>query len=162
MNAPETLEAAIQLAVRFHAGQRDKAGECYVLHLMRVMLGCTSPEAMQAGILHDLLEDTTATQDDLRRTGLSEQVVSAVLKLTKPEHTPYSEYIILLAADPIAREVKLADLEDNYRLARVAYRAEHADEDSRRIQRYILSAQFLRGQIARNEFLERIAPVDTV
>jgi len=159
-SSQHAIEIAMRLAVHFHAGQRDKAGECYLLHLVRVMVGCTSPEAKQAAMLHDVLEDTAATPGDLVHAGLGREVVDAVLLLTKPDPMRYSEYILRLAENPIAKEVKLADLQDNYRLDRVAYRPEHTQEDSQRIQRYILTYRFLKGELARQEYLQQIHACD--
>jgi (p)ppGpp synthase/HD superfamily hydrolase len=154
------VDSALQLALQFHTGQRDKAGQAYVLHLLRVMMAGQTPEAKQVGVLHDLLEDTPATRADMERAGLSERVMQAVERLTKPEAVEYAEYIVHIAGDALACEVKLADLQDNYALWRVAYRAEHTQEDRRRVQRYILAHQFLTRQIGEAEFLERMKQVE--
>jgi (p)ppGpp synthase/HD superfamily hydrolase len=156
----ERIEQALRLAIHYHAGQRDKAGDCYMLHLMRVMLSCDTPEAMQVAALHDVLEDTSATPDDLRRGGMTSEVVEAITLLTRQDAMSYAEYVVRLSHHELARQVKVADLQDNYRLDRVAYRRDHADEDGRRIARYILSHDFLTGKIARDEFLKRMAPVE--
>lgn len=156
------IEAALQLAIEFHLGQRDKAGDAYLLHLLRVMLAGSNSEAMQVGLLHDLLEDTTATVETMQRAGLSDGVIEAVVLLTKPDAMSYSAYIVRLAGNSLASRVKRVDLQDNYGIHRVAYRPGHADEDSQRIQRYILAHQFLSGEIEQNEFLDRMRDVDSV
>jgi (p)ppGpp synthase/HD superfamily hydrolase len=160
-SAQRDLETALRLAVRYHTGQRDKAGEAYMLHLLRVMMSGATPAAKQVGLLHDLLEDTPATLAELKESGLSLEVVQAIEGLTKPDEMSYSEYIVRLSGNALAREVKLADLRDNYTIHRVPYRTEHEEEDSHRIQRYILAYQFLTNAIDEGEFRERMASVDT-
>jgi (p)ppGpp synthase/HD superfamily hydrolase len=110
-------------------------------------------------VLHDVLEDTPATPEDLAEAGVKPEVVEAVRLLSKPEPMHYTEYILRLAQHPIAREVKLADLSDNYRLDRVAYRESHAEEDRQRIQRYILAFQFLQGTLPESAFRARMQEI---
>jgi (p)ppGpp synthase/HD superfamily hydrolase len=154
------IEQALRLAIHHHAGQRDKRGECYMLHLLRVMMACSSPKAMLVAVLHDVLEDTSATEDDLVRAGMAPDVVEAIVLLTKPSDMRYQDYIVRLSTNPLAQQVKISDIHDNYRLDRVAYRREHTQEDCERIQRYILAYDFLTGGISRHEFLGRMASLD--
>ena len=153
-------EMAIELALNFHRGQRDADGDPYILHLMRVMLKCHSTSAKQAGLLHDILEDTSATEDDLIQAGICPNVTQSVKRLTRFAHIDYADYILALAEDPIAKEVKIADLEDNYAIGRVKYRTEHRLEDARRLERYILSHRFLSGHLQRTEYIEAMRLVD--
>jgi (p)ppGpp synthase/HD superfamily hydrolase len=117
MDGSETLERAIEIAVRAHAGQlypaRDGERGPYVLHLFRVMLAVEGWEARTTAVLHDVIEDTSVTADDLREQGIPERVVEAVLALTHSEEDSYETYVDALAPNPLAREVKLADLSDN-------------------------------------------------
>jgi len=161
-SAQRDLETALRLAVRYHTGQRDKEGEAYLLHLLRVMMSGATPAAKQVGLLHDLLEDTPATLAELRESGLSLEVIDAIEGLTKPNEMNYSEYIVRLSGNALAREVKLADLRDNYAIHRVPYRVEHEGEDSDRIQRYVLAYQFLTNAIDEGEFRERMTDVDAI
>ena len=154
------IELAIELALNFHRGQRDADGDPYILHLMRVMLKCHSTSAKQAGLLHDILEDTSATEDDLIQAGICPNVTQSVKRLTRFAHIDYADYILALAEDPIAKEVKIADLEDNYAIGRVKYRTEHRLEDARRLERYILSHRFLSGHLQRTEYIEAMRLVD--
>ena len=154
------IELAIELALNFHRGQRDADGDPYILHLMRVMLKCHSTSAKQAGLLHDILEDTSATEDDLIQAGICPNVTQSVKRLTRFAHIDYADYILALAEDPIAKEVKIADLEDNYAIGRVKYRPEHRLEDARRLERYILSHRFLSGHLQRTEYIEAMRLVD--
>jgi (p)ppGpp synthase/HD superfamily hydrolase len=110
---PPTLEDAIALACRAHQGQLDKNGQPYILHVLRVMLGQNDPVARMVAALHDVVEDSPTTFDDLRATGYSAEIVAAVDALTRRPEESYDEMISRVAANPLARRVKLADLEDN-------------------------------------------------
>jgi hypothetical protein len=117
VDGSETLERAIEIAVRAHAGQlypaRDGERGPYVLHLFRVMLAVEGWEARTAAVLHDVIEDTSVTADELREEGIPERVIDAVVALTHREEDSYTDYVDALAPNPLAREVKLADLADN-------------------------------------------------
>jgi (p)ppGpp synthase/HD superfamily hydrolase len=117
VDGSETLERAIEIAVRAHAGQlypgREGERGPYVLHLFRVMLAVEGWEARTTAVLHDSIEDTSVTADDLREAGIPERVVEAVVALTHREEDSYEAYVEALAPNPLAREVKLADLADN-------------------------------------------------
>ena len=114
-NDADALEQAIELACRAHQGQRypSPEPEPYILHLFRVMLAVRGGPAPMAAVLHDVLEDTDVTPQDLRDTGVPPPVVDAVVALThRPEHT-YEQYTEHVAGNHLARRVKLADLADN-------------------------------------------------
>ena len=143
----EALERAIALAVKAHEGQRDKAGMPYILHLLRVMQSVNDPIEKQAAVLHDYIEDAGGSVEELVQHQISERAIKAIELLTRPLLTTYCEYIITLSRDPYATTVKLADLEDNYRIGRVAYRKDHQAEDAKRIQKYAISYQFLTKDI---------------
>jgi (p)ppGpp synthase/HD superfamily hydrolase len=80
-----TIEDAIALAVEAHRGQRDKSGEPYILHVLRVMLRLDTEAERIVAVLHDVVEDTGRTPDDLRGLGYPEEVVTAVACVTKRE-----------------------------------------------------------------------------
>lgn len=123
---PDLLAAAGQLAVRAHDGQVDKAGAPYIGHPRRVADrvrrrgGDVAQQA--AALLHDVLEDSSVTVDDLRHAGMPEPVVTAVVALTRRPGEPHEDAVARAAADPVAQLVKRCDLEDNTdpdRLARL-------------------------------------------
>jgi (p)ppGpp synthase/HD superfamily hydrolase len=135
-----TLERAIEIAARAHSGQVDKAGEPYVLHPLRMMLAVTMPEARMAAVLHDVVEDTAVTLEELRGEGFPEAVLEAVEALTKRDSEDYEAFIRRVAPNPIAREVKLADLRDNSDLSRIA---EPTERDRERIRKYQRAIAYL-------------------
>lgn len=128
-----TLEKAIEIAAKAHAGQTDKAGNAYILHPLRVMLRVQTEEEMMAAVLHDVVEDTAISLEDLRREGFYERVVAAVDALTKRQGETRLEAAKRAAADPIARVVKLADNAENMDLSRIPNPTER---DLRRLEKY--------------------------
>ncbi|MFM8189060.1 MAG: HD domain-containing protein [Pirellula sp.] len=155
----QAIENALGLAVRMHQGQRDADGAPYILHLVRVMMRCKDPHAKQAAVLHDILEDTSATSEDLLANGISPEVVQTVERLTHLPGVSYGHYIESLSSDPIAVEVKLADLEDNYSIARVKYREDHRAHDASRLERYILTHRFLIGDLELDQYRSLIGQI---
>lgn len=129
-----TIEDVVIFAAELHRGQRDKAGEPYILHPLRVALRCrTDPERI-AAILHDVVEDTDVTIAELRARGLDEAAISAIDALTKREGEEYPHFIERIAQNPIATAVKLADLADNLDPDRLA--ALPAEEQQRLRRKY--------------------------
>lgn len=127
------LEHAISLAVESHKGQVDKAGAPYILHPLRMMFRFDDPVLQMVAVLHDVVEDTPVTLQQLREDGFSEQVLAGVDGMTRREDESYEEFIERAAANPIARQVKRADLEDNMNLLRIA---QPSQKDLDRLARY--------------------------
>ena len=138
-----TLERALQIAVTAHAGQKDKAGGAYIFHPIRVMSRCRTPEAKIVGLLHDVVEDTSVTFDNLEAEGFSTAVLDALRLLTHDKAVPYETYIEHIKSNPTATEAKLADLEDNMDIRRL----QEVDEKAgARFRRYLAAYRFLTGQ----------------
>lgn len=131
-----TLERAIELAITYHKGQKDKAGQAYILHPLRVMLRCTGEAARMVAVMHDLLEDTPVTLEMLREEGFSEEVLEALQGVTRQPGESYRDFVLRARSNPLAREVKLADLEDNLDVRRLS---EVTSRDAQRLERYLKS-----------------------
>jgi (p)ppGpp synthase/HD superfamily hydrolase len=117
-----TVDDAVALATRAHAGQLDKSGRPYIGHPLRVMAAVTGDHERMAAVLHDVVEDTAVTPGDLRLAGVPQVVVDAVVALSKRPGEAQADYLARVAADPIALVVKHADIADNtspHRLARL-------------------------------------------
>jgi (p)ppGpp synthase/HD superfamily hydrolase len=114
------VEEAIALARWAHAGQTDKAGRPYIEHPLRVMHRLRGEYEQMAAILHDVLEDTPITEDDLSAAGCPEPVITAVCALTKHSGEPLEDSMARAATNPIACAVKRADIADNSDPARLA------------------------------------------
>ncbi|MBP5947673.1 MULTISPECIES: HD domain-containing protein [Pseudomonas] len=129
----QTLERAIAIAATAHAGQVDKGGAPYILHPLKVMLRMTTLEERIVAVLHDVVEDCEISLDDLRKEGFSEGVLSAIESVTKVPGESYEDFVERAAQNPIGRVVKLADLEENSDLSRIA---SPSWEDLERIEKY--------------------------
>ncbi len=138
-----TLERAVVIAATAHAGQVDKAGMPYILHPLRVMLALSSLEERIVGVLHDLVEDTGWTLDDLRREGFAEAVVAAVAAVTRGPDESYDDFVRRAASHPLGRRVKLADLADNLDLSRIAA---PTARDHARLERYRRAVALIEGE----------------
>ena len=137
------FEKALQLALPAHLGQTDKAGAPYILHPLRLALSLQSEAEQVTALLHDVVEDSNTTIEDLSEAGFSAEVVEAVRCLTKIDGAPDrpgSDYLRRIAANPLARAVKLADLCDNMDLSRLS---ELGEEDLPRIRKYMDSYRYL-------------------
>jgi (p)ppGpp synthase/HD superfamily hydrolase len=152
-----TLDRAIELAARAHAGQKDKGGEPYILHPLRVMLRVHGDRAQMVAVLHDTLEDTALTKKDLREAGFADDVIAGVQAVTHEKGESYADYVVRCAAEETARQVKLADLEDNTQLVRALVRPERLARDWSRLHRYLLSYKFLTGQLTEERYRELMA-----
>lgn len=135
-----TIERAIELAARAHAGQRDKGGQPYILHPLRVMMAMTRDAERIAAVLHDIVEDTSITFDDLVAEGFADEVVAAIRALTKFEGETREQAARRIVRDPIARAVKLADIADNMDLTRIPAPSER---DHARLREYAVARDIL-------------------
>jgi hypothetical protein len=147
-----TIEKALQIASKAHEGQKDKEGLPYILHPLRVMMSVEGEEAQIVGVLHDVIEDTPVTADDLRQAGFSEKIIDALLCVTHRKDEPYAAYMVRCRGNEIARRVKLADLTDNSRLDRTILRPQRFDADVARLRKYVLSYKFLTDQITEEQY----------
>jgi (p)ppGpp synthase/HD superfamily hydrolase len=128
-----TLEDAIRLAVQAHRGQKDKAGAPYILHPLRLMLGLRSDVERMVAVLHDVVEDTPYTLLELQQAGYPEPVLEALDYLTRRGNETYEEFIERVKANPLARKVKVADLEDNMDIRRIS---DPQEKDMERLKKY--------------------------
>jgi (p)ppGpp synthase/HD superfamily hydrolase len=128
-----TLDKAIFLAVQAHQGQKDRYSQPYILHPLRMMMKMNTEEEQIAAVLHDVVEKSDRTLDDLRREGFSEEIISAVDRLTKRPGEDYATHIERTRKNSLSRKVKIADLEDNMDPKRIVH---FSDEDKKRLGRF--------------------------
>ncbi|HFD2052182.1 TPA: GTP pyrophosphokinase [Clostridium perfringens] len=114
----ELLEKSIIFATEKHRGQVDKSGQPYILHPLRVMNNCPDIETKIVAVLHDVLEDTNATKEDLLEF-LPEYLVNSIVSITKVENEAYDNYLERVSSNYYATQVKLMDLKDNMNLDRL-------------------------------------------
>ncbi len=137
---PEHLDKAIRLAANAHFGFRDKSGQPYTMHVLRVMMRGQTLMEQICGVLHDLIEDTNYSEKDLENEGFSEDIIAVVKLLTHHKHESYEVYIQRLAMHPVARRVKLNDLQDNMDIRRIV---QLQDRDMERSNKYLRNYRWL-------------------
>jgi (p)ppGpp synthase/HD superfamily hydrolase len=136
---------AREIAIKAHGSTINaKTGEVYISHPEHVASQVTGDEAKAVGWLHDVVEDTSYTLDDLRAAGLSDEVVEAVEAMTHRPGETYFDYVRRAAANPLARQVKEADLRHNLNLGRIPMPTER---DLERIRtRYLPALRIVLGK----------------
>lgn len=154
------IDDALALVASKFQGMTDKDGEPYVMHCLRVMMGVDDPLAQQVALMHDLVEDTDVTIEDLKTRGFAAEVLAAVDLVTHKSEDSYAEYVVRIKENPIARSVKLSDLRDNSAMGRILYREDRLQRDLNRIQRYILSYQFLTDRIDEASYRRQMLPFE--
>ena len=110
---------ALALCFEAHRDQKDKSGMPYVFHPFHLAEQMSEERAVVVALLHDVVEDTDYTAEDLLAMGFEEAVIDALRLLTHDPAVPYMEYVAAIKANPIARAVKLADLAHNSDLSRL-------------------------------------------
>ncbi len=132
------LIKAFIVAIKAHQGQKDKGGKPYILHPIRVAFNVRGKDERIVALLHDVIEDTSYTIDDLKF--LSEEQKEALLLLTHDDNIPYMEYIEEVKKNKIASRVKLADLEQNMNLKRLKT---ISNKDLKRLEKYKRAKEIL-------------------
>ena len=135
------LENAISIAVRAHQGQVDKAGASYILHPLRVMFQMKNEDEMIAAVLHDVVEDTNVTLEDLEKKGFERSVLEAIASVTRREGETYEDFVIRAGLHPIGAKIKAADISDNMDLNRIVSLSQ---KDLDRVQKYHSSLAVLK------------------
>ena len=134
------LEKAIQIAVKAHSGQTDKAGAAYIFHPIRVANRCKTDEERIVALLHDTIEDTEVTAEYLLMEGFPHNIVDAILSVTRNDDEIYDDFIKRCRLNPSGRQVKLHDLEDNLDVTRLP---QIIEEDLPRLNKYLKAYKFL-------------------
>lgn len=134
------IEKAIAVALDAHTGQTDKAGKPYILHPLRVMQHLETETEQIVGVLHDVVEDSEYTFEDLENCGFPNEVIAAIKLVTKQPGVDYQAYLANIKSNSIARNVKLADLQDNMNLQRLQTITE---KDLQRQAKYKKAVDFL-------------------
>ena len=133
------LQKALQLAQKAHRHQKDKGGIDYFFHPITVALMCKDPQAQIVALLHDVLEDSDITVQDLKHAGFSDSILDALSCLTRCDES-YEEYIQKIKSDPLAKMVKLADLTHNMDISRIE---QVKTSDLKRLEKYQQAYQML-------------------
>lgn len=112
-----SLDKALRVAVLAHASQLDKSGHAYFFHPVSIArslaLDGFSSDYQIVALLHDVVEDTSITLDDLKEEGFDDNILSAIDAITKRKGESYEAYLSRVMKNPLACKVKRYDLEDN-------------------------------------------------
>ena len=130
------LNKAIAIAAKAHECQIDKGGNPYILHPLRMMMNCEGEDAKICAVLHDVIEDTSITLEDLRSQGFNNEIIATLDCLTKREGESYNDFISRVLPNELACRVKLEDLADNLDLTRIK---NPSADDKARIEKYKLA-----------------------
>ncbi len=131
---------AMKLCFEAHKDQKDKSGLPYVFHPFHVAEQMPDEKTTIVALLHDVIEDTPYTLQDIRDMGFEQDVLDALALMTHDKNVPYMDYVAKIKSNPIARTVKLADLRHNSDLTRLD---EVSDAALMRVEKYRAAMQLL-------------------
>lgn len=115
----EETKKAMKLCFEAHKNQLDKSGMPYVFHPFHLAEQMHDEVTTVVALLHDVVEDTDYTLEDLKQMGFSSQVIEAIALMTHEEGVPYLDYVRRIKGNPIAKAVKLADIDHNSDVSRL-------------------------------------------
>ena len=115
----DMTKKAMKLCFEAHKDQVDKSGMPYVFHPFHLAEQMHDEKTTIVALLHDVIEDTYYTFEDLRAAGFDNEIIEALKLMTHDDSVPYMEYVTAIKSNPIASAVKLADLEHNSDLSRL-------------------------------------------
>lgn len=113
------ISKALKIAYTAHQNQVDKGGIPYVQHPIRVALSCMTDDEKIVALLHDVIEDTNVTVEELRQAGFSTTIINAIIALTRIDGEDYMQFIKRLSLNDLATSVKIQDLKDNMDIRRL-------------------------------------------
>ena len=133
-------QRAYALAKKAHLGQKDKGGNDYIEHPKAVASMMDTDIEKAVAYLHDVVEDTNISFDDLKEYGFPNQIIEALKALTKQKNESYDVYIDRVIRNHIAKKVKLADMKHNSDITRIK---NPSQKDYDRCQKYLDKIQYL-------------------
>lgn len=133
-------KVALNLCFEAHKNQRDKSGMPYVFHPFHLAEQMKDEKTTIVALLHDVVEDTDVTLDDIRNMGFDDEVVAAIELMTHDLNVPYMEYVSRIKKNPISKAVKLADLHHNSDITRLD---EVTARDEERLKKYAEAIRLL-------------------
>ena len=136
----DLTKQAMKLCFAAHKDQTDKSGLPYVFHPFHLAEQMPDEESTVVALLHDVVEDTPYTLEDLAQMGFPQPVLEALRLMTHDPSVPYLDYVAKLKENPIARRVKLADLRHNSDTTRLD---NITDREEKRLKKYAEAIQLL-------------------
>ena len=139
----EQTKKALKLCFQAHKDQWDKSGIPYVFHPFHLAEQMTDEATTVVALLHDVVEDTPYTLEDLKDMGFPSEITEAIALMTHDPAVPYMDYVKNIKGNPIARAVKLADLTHNSDLSRLDLVDDRA---IRRLEKYAAAIKLLTSE----------------
>ncbi len=136
---------AMCVAYEAHHGKRDRSDVPYVFHPYHLAEQMDTEYEVLVALLHDVVEDSELTLEDLRQDGFPEEVVEAVRLLTHEEGVPYLDYVAALKDNPLAKKVKIADLRHNSDVTRLG---KISEKTAKRVKKYAAALHMLESEQA--------------
>lgn len=115
----ELTKKAMKISFEAHKNQTDKNGMPYIYHPIHLAEQMTDEATICVALLHDVVEDTNITFEQLEAEGFSNEIISAIKLMTHDDYVPYMDYVTEIKKNPVATAVKLADLRHNSDLTRL-------------------------------------------
>ena len=134
---------AMEIAYKSHEGQLDKSGMPYIFHPAYLASQMETEQEIIVALLHDVVEDTEVTFEDLEKEGFPSEVMEAIKLITHNDYSPYFDYIRRVAGNPISRKVKLADLHHNGNPTRTRKPEHDSPGLQKRMERYPRAIEML-------------------
>ncbi len=136
----ENTKKALKLCFDAHKDQVDKSGMPYVFHPFHLAEQMKDEQSTIVALLHDIIEDTEYTLDDLKTMGFNEDILEAISLMTHKDGVPYMDYVAKIKTNPIAKTVKLADLRHNSDMTRLEVITQ---KDQERVEKYLAAILLL-------------------
>jgi (p)ppGpp synthase/HD superfamily hydrolase len=158
------IEQALEIALAAHRGQKDCNGKPAILHALRVMARLDhfaappDPQAQIVALLHDVVEDSECTLENLAQQGFSSEIVAAVDALTRRDNESYSSLVRRAKANPLATAVKRSDLADHLDPHNVHFQDSDREKHTQRIRRYVRATLYLKDRMTEQEYLDGASP----
>lgn len=133
-------KCAMKICFMVHQNQVDKNGMPYIFHPVHLAEQMTTEDEICTALLHDVVEDSDYTIEDLKKAGFNDVILEALRLLTHDKNVPYMEYIAGLKDNPLAKTIKLADLKHNSDLNRLD---KITEKDLKRVEKYKVAREIL-------------------
>ena len=133
----QLTKRALKLSFEAHKNQVDKTGAPYVFHPFHLAEQMTDEISTVCALLHDVIEDTEYTFEDIQKMGFPQEVIDVLKLLTHEKSVPYMEYVEKIKENSIAKQVKLADLKHNSDLTRMDVIDENALQRTKKYRQAI-------------------------
>ena len=135
---------ALKISFNAHKNQVDKTGVPYIFHPFHLAEQMDDEASVCVALLHDVIEDTEYTFNDLEKEGFTKEIIDAIRLLTHDPSVPYLDYVNMIKENNVARKVKLADLKHNSDLSRLDL---SVDKIPPKLDLYLEAIKILEGKL---------------